>query len=258
MKAVRISLSIIALALFAWVALTPPQPYWTDTTKIKFEYHNEFTTGVNADQVGDIFASNTGTGASSGGLAAPSSGNIIGQVQSTTGSTATGRTYVGAFGTAFHLGGGVWSYELNLTGLSNLCSATEGYTLAIGFFDDVAANKTDGVYFLYDSLGTSTGSASSDKWQMVTASNGSRTFSESSVSVSTLGAKLQIVVNADATAVDFFINDSPVRTETATIPSGAGRELAFGWCLLKSVGSTARTANIDYLHVTCDYTTPKN
>jgi hypothetical protein len=72
---------------------------------------------------------------------------------------------------------------------------------------------------------------------------------------------LKIVVNADATQVDFYLNDdaTPAATHTnaATIPDGANRACGFGWMLMKSTGTANRAMDIDYLSAQCDYTTAK-
>jgi hypothetical protein len=48
-----------------------------------------------------------------------------------------------------------------------------------------------------------------------------------------------------------------VATHTANIPTGAGRELGFGYLLIKSVGTTARTVDFDYLNVENEFTTQR-
>lgn len=69
--------------------------------------------------------------------------------------------------------------------------------------------------------------------------------------------RLRIVVNADGTSVAFYINGTLVATHTANIPTGTARLLGFGWLLIKSVGTTARTALIDYLQFAQTFTTAR-
>lgn len=228
--------------------------------KYRFSYYNEFISHVNADVVGrDLFASNTGTSASSDNVWATSAPNVIGVVRSTTGTTATGRAAVVCSMTSFRLGGGSWTYEIRIDSINALSSGTQRYQLWFGFFDNVSSTaQTDGAYFLYDEGGVSAGSAASANWQTVTASNGSRTFNTSSTAVVNTQTTLRIEVNAAASTVEFYINGTKTATDhSANIPKGNGRELGFGWTILKSIGTTPALVGIDWIAAECDYTTAK-
>jgi hypothetical protein len=124
-----------------------------------------------------------------------------------------------------------------------------------------AANQVDAVAFVYDEGGVSTGSAASANWQAVTSSNSTRSWngSASGSAVVTAGQwdRLKIVVNAAGTQADFYVNDTLRFSHTTNIPAAAGRELGFGWLLIKSVGTTARTVDFDYLMVEQDFTTAR-
>lgn len=213
-----------------------------------FVYINDFLSTVNTATGGDdIVATNSGTGAATSAQATNDAGKV-GLVRSTTGTTATGRTAVNSGSSAVRLGGGSWVFEksMNITTTSN---STERYQYLIGFFDAyTAANQIDGAYFLYDEGGVSTGSTALGNWQCVTTSNSTRTFSNSGTAV-TQGTwvTLRIEVNAAANQVIFKINGTTVATHTTNIPSGSGRETGFGWLLIKSVGTTARTVDVDYI-----------
>lgn len=223
-----------------------------------FHYFNDFISTVNTGTGGaDVVAQNSGTGAASAG-ASVSDQNRIGVVQSTTGTTATGYTGVGSGSTAIRLGGGTWSFEAAIY-IGTLSSGTERYQLAVGFIDSLSAsNKTDGAYLLYDDGGVSTGSAASANWQAVTCSNSTRTFTTTSTAVAaTTWIKLGVEVNAAATSVVFKINGTTVATHATNIPTGASRQTGFGWTLVKSVGTTARTVDVDYVSVAASFTSAR-
>lgn len=234
--------------------------HFTNQRRSIYSYFNELINTVTTSSPGnDVQATNSGTSAATSAQASDAT-NRIGLVRSTTGSTATGRTAVNSSASAIRLGGGAWTFEtfLNVTTLSN---ATERYQLAVGFFDTyTAANQVDGVYFLYDEGAVSTGSTAAAYWQTVTTSNSVRVFNngltQTTVSAATW-VKLRIEVNAAATQAQFYINDALVATHTGSIPTGAGRETGFGWLLIKSVGTTARTVDFDYLGAQCVLTTAR-
>lgn len=223
-----------------------------------YYFFNEFMSLPTTTGGGNtIYQTVSGTGAATSNPAMTNA-NQAGLIRSTTGTTATGRCAVTSQANCVALGSGGWSYEVDIDAISALCSDAERYALLVGFFDTyTAANQVDGVYFLYDSIGVSTSSASSDRWQCVTVSNSSRTFFTTADLVATTGAKLRIEINADGTQADFYINDVSARAATATIPTGVSRAMGFGWLLIKSAGLTARTVDIDYIEIDNNFLTTK-
>ena len=135
----------------------------------------------------------------------------------------------------------------------------ESFQFILGFWDNLSGiNQVDGIYFLYDSQGVTTGSAASGNWQIVTTSNSTRTFTTTSVAIDNANLqKLRIDINALATSVTFYINDVAVGTHITNIPSGASRIANSGVYLQKSAGTTARTAYVDYLYLKAKFTTPR-
>lgn len=201
---------------------------------------------------------NSGTGASSTNQASDGV-NVVGVARSTTGSTATGRAALSSATSIIRLGGGSWYYEAKVK-IPTLSTSSERYALVIGFLDTLtAANQVDAVAFLYDEGGVSTGSTAAAYWQTVTSSNSSRTFntSLSQVTVDTAWNRFGIEVNEAASSVSFYINGALVATHTANIPSGSGRELGFGALLIKSVGTTARTVDYDYVNVVAKFSSTR-
>lgn len=204
----------------------------------------------------DVIGTNSGTGTGSN-LTAPLGGRI-GVVRSTTGTTATGRSAVATAANTFVLGNGTWVYEtpVNVTTLS---TSVEGFAFLSGFIDVLSAvNQVDGVYFLYDERGSSTGSTASANWQCVTSSNSVRTFTTTTTAVgANTWVLLRIEINAAASSVVFKIDGNTVATHTTNIPNTTGRETGFGWLIMKSVGTTARTVDLDYLSVISALTTAR-
>lgn len=161
-------------------------------------------------------------------------------------------------GGAIQFGGGQYRWDSRVR-IPNNSNGTDTFQFICGFWDTTTSvNQVDGIYFLYDSEGVSTGSAASGNWQIVTASNSSRTFTTTSVAIDNVNLqKLRIDVNATATSVTFYINDVSVGTHTTNILSGASRLTTSGVYLQKSAGTTARTADIDYLYLKAKFTTPR-
>jgi len=159
---------------------------------------------------------------------------------------------------AFQLGSNPFRSEGRVRVNTN-SDGTQTFQVLAGFFDTfTAVNQVDGAYFLYDSQGVSTGSAASGNWQIVTVSNSTRTFTTTSVAIDNSNfQKLRVDVNAAATSVDFYINDVNVGTHTTNIPSGSSRTTTSGVYIQKSAGTTARTADIDYLYLKAKFTTPR-
>lgn len=221
-----------------------------------FRFFSDFINELNTAGTDHSLVETNSTGSTS--AQAADAANHPGIARSTTAASATGRAAVASSVSAIRLGGGEWEFEalVKITALSN---ATERFQFIIGFLDTLtAANQVDAVAFVYDEGGVSTGSTAAAYWQTLTASNSTRTFN-TGLSQQAVGAatwvKLKIVVNAAGTSAAFYINDTLVATHTATIPIAAGRELGFGWLLIKSAGTTARTIDVDYLEVSGNFTT---
>lgn len=227
----------------------------TNFRNYRFTYFNEFLNTVGTATGGnDIIATNSGTGAGTNNQAT-SAAERVGLVRSTTGSTATGRTSPGTSSTACAFGGGSWVYEIEIK-LTTLSTVTERYQLVLGFHDiQNAANQTDAIAFVYDEGGVSTGSAASANWQTLTASNTARTFTTTSTAVATGWVNLRIEVNAAGNSVTFYVNGTSVATHTTNIPTGTSRVTGFGYLLIKSIGTTARTMDVDYIFCEQDLTT---
>ena len=213
------------------------------------DYFTETSTGGDAPWAESV----TGTSAACAN-AAIAVGNRPGMTNCTTGTTATGRTGLMTGLTAVALGQGTTTYKTAVR-VTTLSTVTERYSLRVGFQDTAAAAQVDAVYLLYDEGGVTTGSTASANWQCVTASNSTRTYTDTGTAVSAGGwDDIEIIVNAAGTSVDFYIDGVLECTHTTNIPTGTARALGQA---LKSIGTTARTFDYDYQYARHEFSTPR-
>lgn len=140
--------------------------------------------------------------------------------------------------------------------IATLSTAGEAYSLAIGFSANTTVpTLTNGSHFLYDTQGVATGAAASTNWQVGNAALGVRSYTTTGITVAAATYyKLGIMINPNATQIDYYINDTLVKSETTNIPLTLGGVYLL---LLKSNGTTARTVDIDYVYYRIKFTTPK-
>ncbi len=224
-----------------------------------FNFFTDFINEISTTATdGSLSETNSGTNAATATQDSDTANTVLGMVRSTTGTTATGRAAVSSASSIFRFGNGETYYETRLR-INTISNGTERYQLVVGFLDTLtAANQVDAAAFLYDDGGVSTGSTASNNWQTLTASNSNRTFNTGLVNTPTTTGwvRLGILVNDAGNSVNFYINDSLVATHTQNIPT-TGRNLGFGWLLIKSAGTTARVVDFDYLSVTSKFTTKR-
>jgi hypothetical protein len=225
-----------------------------------FHFFTDFDQETSTTAAGAGLAEvNSGTGAGSSNTATTAS-NRVGLARSTTGTTATGRAALFNVASIIRLGGGEWAFEVDVN-VTTLSTSSERFQLYLGFLDtNSTVNQTDAVAFYYDEGGVTTGSTAAAYWQTLTSSNATRTWN-TSLTQTTVNAgqwyRLRITVNAAANSVEFAIDGTVVSTHTTNIPSGSGRELGFGVGVIKSVGTTARTVDYDFVNVVSEFTTPR-
>lgn len=144
-------------------------------------------------------------------------------------------------------GGATWTFESNFY-LPALSNGTDGFIYRLGFGDQItSSDAVDGAYFEYDS-------ATSANWRYCTAAASTRTKTNSSTAVtSAKWIVLKIVVNAAASAVEFFINGSSIGTITTNIPSGSNYT-GIWTSFQKTVGSSVVDGYIDYLLYKAEWT----
>ncbi|MFA6290304.1 MAG: hypothetical protein WC637_00910 [Victivallales bacterium] len=184
-------------------------------------------------------AANTGTGADETVATVDPADNAQGVVTFSTGTKANGIACLCKSATGFILGKGEFTFEARVE-VASLSTLAQEFAFAVGLHDATASDAVDGVYFLYDRT-------VSTNWQCVTSSNSTRTTTDSGVAVTGAAwVRLKAIVNPAGTSVTYFINDTSVATITTNIPIAAGRVTGPRILLLKSAGTTARTANVDY------------
>jgi hypothetical protein len=120
--------------------------------------------------------------------------------------------------------------------LPALSDATNEYIARMGIGNVGGADFVEGIYFEYDRT-------SSTNWRYCTASTSTRTKNNSTIPVSTDWTKLKIVVNADISSVEYFINDISVGTITTNIP--ATTIITPVLRMYKTAGSSMRTLKVD-------------
>lgn len=190
-------------------------------------------------------ATNSGTGASSqtGTYLVNSTEKPYGVYQADTGTTATGRAYLGqasnnsvvpAQGVAFCL------FRLAIEATSN---GTERYQIFAGFHDaQGGTDVTDGVYWAYrDDV--------SANWLRGSAAASSRTQTASGVAVDTNYIWLGIFINAAWSRAAYFYSTNSLDwtidgTNTANMPSST-QLVSFSLGINKTVGTTQRNMSYD-------------
>lgn len=225
------------------------------TASQQSEYHKRrrsFFMDFEASGTSPLGTDTSGTGASASVEAAITNANQIGVRGLTTGSTATGRAAVVSGLSSVRLGNGAATLEGSFA-IPTLSDGTNRFAFRFGFIDSTSADPADGVYFEYaDDV--------SANWQACTASNSTRTKTASLTAVDTSFHTFKIVVNAGGTSASFYIDGaevsgSPIATN---IPTGAGRETGWGFHQVKSVGTTARTSQCDWLSWDIDLTSARS
>lgn len=207
-----------------------------------------------ATSFGELGWNNTVNGAAAACIAATAPVNSAthpGQLNCSTGTTATGRSAIHTSVVGLELGGGDIVYSTSVY-IPTLSTVGEAFVTYFGLADNSAAgNATDGVYFLHDQTNAN--------WRIVTANAGTRTTSDSGVAV--VGAtwvRLGITINAAGTSARFYING----TETSNSPISTNLPAAgalFGLLakIEKTNGTTARTINIDYVRMVQAFSTAR-
>jgi hypothetical protein len=203
---------------------------------------------------GEFNSSSNGTG-SANVFTITDPGGHPGIAQAQTGTTTTGSSGYGVGGTTglveIRLGFGAWVFETDIR-IPTVSDGTDTFTTYLGFTDNRAGNGTDMVAFRYTS-GTNSG-----KFEAVTRQNSTETATDTTITMTaTQWYRLRIEINADASSVAFYIDGTLRATNTTNIPTGSGRETGIGVFIAKSLGTTSRFMDIDYLLYTCTLTTPR-
>lgn len=154
---------------------------------------------------------------------------------------------------------GTGSYFIGSTGLkrsetkismSTLSNVTDRFQFLFGYYNTGSViNQTNGMYFLYDEGGISTGSTASPNWQCVCVRAGVRTFVDSGVPVKDIGTGIQKMrIDDDGTSsnVKFYIDNVLVATTTTNVPLSSVIMIN-STVIIKSAGTSPALAYVDYI-----------
>jgi len=194
-------------------------------------------------------------GAGADGVGVPPSITRPGQLMLYTGTTAIGYSSLllgSPYANSFLFGGGVYTFEADLMP-AQLSTPGDTFAVRVGFGDTYSGDNVDGAYFEYTDVGIT------PNWYRCTASNSVRTKIDTGIAVVPFPAwtRLKIVVNADGTLAEFFINGVSAGSNAANIPTGPGRETSAVMSFVKTVGINPMALYIDWAWLHIDLTTSR-
>lgn len=218
-------------------------------------FKEDFLGYQSANATGALFNGDNsgGTFLDLGGDSCPDSGHI-GCAIMKTGTTTTGRAGIYT-GTVLVGGGGAYvlEWDMNLSALSN---GTDRFTLLMGFCDVFSSNNTT---CSSNSLGEVeyTDNVNSGNLVFKTKNGGTTTTQNSSTAMATGNHKFQIQVNAAATLSTLYLDGVSVTSSSTNIPTATNRPSNVYFSIVKSLGTTSVSGNLDYAWLRWAPTTPR-
>ena len=213
------------------------------------------STGVTMSAVG------TGSAARITG-AYPNRTNQQGVIQLATGTLITGGASfrLGSGNTpTFFVGSGAISHEV-LINIETLSTLANRFVNVFGFYTGSSITTSNNlISFIYDEGGVfaSGGLGASPNWKCVTGNAGTRTSTDSTIAVTASAwTKLRIEINANATSVGFYINDTLVATNASNIPATT-TAMYFLNGIQKTTGLTSINMYADYFSLKQTFTTAR-
>jgi hypothetical protein len=192
----------------------------------------------------------------------PNRTNQQGVIQLATGTLTTGgASYrLGSVNTpTFFVGTGAISYEVPIN-IETLSTLTNRFVNVFGFYTGSSITTSNNlISFIYDEGGVFAfgGIGASPNWKCVTGNGGTRTSTDSTVAVTASAwTKLRIEINANATSIGFYINDTLVATHTTNIPATT-TAMYFLNGIQKTTGLTSVNMYADYLSLKQTFTTAR-
>ena len=174
----------------------------------------------------------------------------IAQLQ--TGTTTTGRTTTLITETDSILLGSGAAYAYGSFRIPTLSDGSNRFTVRAGFIDTGAGDGTDGAFLRYAD------NVNSGKFQCVTRAASSETATDTGVTaVAGDWYAFEIVVNSGATSATCAINGAVVATNSTNVPSGTGQETGIAAGVYKSVGTTERVLDLDFIAGKIDFTSAR-
>lgn len=168
-------------------------------------------------------------------------------------STGTGATNTAVVRTEFAalvVGGGAIEVNMGVRGVDAAPDGTQTYSLRFGLGDNGSGEFTDGLFFRVTDA--------SANWFAVARGGGVETAADTGVAYSA-GAWVMgtLNVSADGTSVEYRLNGSLVATiADANVPSST-EAMGLVINIVKTVGTTARRADLDVAYVRQIFTTPR-
>jgi hypothetical protein len=192
----------------------------------------------------------------------PNRTNQQGVVQLSTGTLITGNASfrLGSVNTpTFFVGSGAISYEI-LINIETLSTLANRFVNVFGLYTGSSITTSNNlISFIYDEGGVfaSGGIGASPNWKCVTGNAGTRTSTDSTIAVTASAwTKLRIEINANATSVGFYINDTLVATNASNIPATT-TAMYFLNGMQKTTGLTSVNMYTDYLSFKQTFTTER-
>ena len=199
--------------------------------------------GNNDNQYSFTATTNSGTSDIDGAVA-PTSNDYEGMHILSSSNSASARPNVSAFNNINRIAVGAQPerYEMRVR-IPTLSDATNTFSVRAGLMDGVLAGQpVNGILWSY------THSVNSGHWTFNTVQASTGTVTDSGVIVvANQWYRLLAVINSLANRVDFYIDDVFVGFSNAHIPNGISQAMRYVFKLEKTVGTTARTANLDYV-----------
>jgi hypothetical protein len=226
--------------------------WWRDcmaSSRTEYSYSNDMIS-VAPENGGAVFTSG---GATSASAVAGITGHP-GIVQLSTSTSATGAAGFGTndTGQSFLLGNGDYYRHESVLRIPTLSDGTNTFTVRSGLMDGVTTDGTDGCFFKYSN------GVNSGKWQGICYNNtASSTCDTTTTVVANTWYRLTVVVNSAGTSADFQVNGVSKCQVSAQIPTGAARQVSSNITIVKSVGTTARTVDLDYMEMMIQFGTSR-
>jgi hypothetical protein len=197
----------------------------------------------------------TGTGSWQGAVESD-----VNYIQGSTATTATGvasAIYGGIGINVLYVPSSNWFIYTTRVRIPTLNDGTQKFYVNMGVLAATpAAAISEGVGFLYDLDGITTGSSASANWQTYSVNASTRTFNQNYTGVAVAAntwVKLKVIFNS-STAY-YYVDNVLIATHTSNIP--AGDNIAPCHAIIKTAGIVARTYQIDYSTIDIKYSTPR-
>jgi len=206
-------------------------------------YYRHDMMGIGADSY--VSSQVNGSGAANSATAITSEAGHPGVVQGQTGTTATGAAAMASTNQANILLGNNWYWRVEtMIRIPTLSDGTNRFGFEFGFLDGYpTAAPTDGVYAFYRD------DTNSGKWRLITNSNGTSTNSDDTGTAVAAATwyRLEVIVYGGEAWMKVNGTETSSARPTTNIPTGAGRGTGFGTEIFKSVGTTSRNLDVDYI-----------